>query len=131
MLKIKTYLDRSAVHGIGLFAGDDIGRGTTIWEYHPGVDLSFSRERWLELLNTLAPAARDTIRRQSYKERELFHLCLDHAQFMNHSRERGNVGNDRRHNTMFALLPIGKGEELLCDYFEFSDPDDYHLAFLG
>jgi len=28
-------------------------------------------------------------------------------------------------------LAIGKGEELLCDYFEFSDPDDYHLAFLG
>jgi len=31
MLKVQTYLDRSAVHGTGLFAKQAIKRGTVVW----------------------------------------------------------------------------------------------------
>ena len=38
MLKVKTYLDKSSIHGIGLFANQDIKKGTLVWAFTEGVD---------------------------------------------------------------------------------------------
>ena len=39
MLLVRTYLDRSAIHGIGLFAAERIPKGTVLWRLEPSIDL--------------------------------------------------------------------------------------------
>ena len=58
MLKVKTYLAVSAVHGIGLFADQDIPGGAAIWEFNPMVDLEFSCEEWQQLRKSISPDPR-------------------------------------------------------------------------
>jgi len=130
MLKVKTYLDCSTTHGIGLFAGEDIAAGAEIWEFNPKIDLTFSPSQWGEIMKSLVPAGRNTLRRYSYKENGSYCLCLDNAQFMNHSQDCCNVGNDKAKDVMFALVDIRNGEELLCNYRDYSDWDDAHLRCL-
>jgi SET domain-containing protein len=127
MLTIATYLDRSGLHGIGLFAAEPIARGRLVWEFNPLIDLEFSDEQWREMERKAAPESFGHIRRYSYKEGNRFYLCVDNAQFMNHSREAANVANDKTSNTMVACADIRKGEELLCNYFEYCDSDDFNL----
>ncbi|MGV1098243.1 SET domain-containing protein [Thiovibrio sp. JS02] len=127
MFTIDTYLDRSTVHGIGVFTGQDLAAGQVIWQFNPLVDLVFSPEKWREVEQHIAPQSFAMLQRYAYKENGSFHLCLDNAQFMNHCDANANVANDRDTNTMFAKIPLKKGEELLCNYFEYSDDDDFHL----
>ena len=130
MLKIHTYLDRSATHGIGIFAAEDIPEGTLVWEFNPRIDLTYTPEEWRALKTEVAPACFTALERYSYKENDRFHLCIDNAQFMNHSESDYNVVNTA-HNTMLARCNIRRGEELLCNYFQYSDADDVHAERLA
>ncbi|MEW6290377.1 MAG: SET domain-containing protein [Thermodesulfobacteriota bacterium] len=127
MLIIDTYLDRSSLHGIGVFAAEDVARGRVVWEFNPLLDLEFTAAQWREMQRQAAPASFKHIRRYSYKENNRFYLCVDNAQFMNHSNDAANVANDKTSNTMVASTDIRKGEELLCNYFEYCDSDDFNL----
>lgn len=130
MLKINTYLDRSATHGIGIFAAEDIAAGALIWEYNPQVDLTYTPDQWQALQAAVAVPCFTTLERYSYKENDRYHLCIDNAQFMNHSESEYNVVNTA-HNTMLARCDIRRGEELLCNYFQYSDADDVHAERLA
>jgi SET domain-containing protein len=33
MLLVKTYLDKSAIHGLGVFAGEVIRKGAKVWRF--------------------------------------------------------------------------------------------------
>ena len=130
MLRINTYLDSSTIHGIGIFAGEDIPQGTLIWEYNPMVDLTYTVDQWETLRRAVAEASFTALQRYSYKEGGRYHLCIDNAQFMNHSDSRYNVVNTAA-NTMLACCHIRQGEELLCNYFQYSDVDDVHAQWLA
>ena len=129
MLKVKTYLAVSPVHGIGVFADEDIRRGTVIWEFNPAVDLRYSREEWQKLKESISPQSFAALERYTYKENNYYWLCLDNAQFMNHCEEHYNVVNEIS-CLMRARWDIKRGEELLCNYFQYSDLDDVHLRCL-
>ncbi|HIJ78554.1 MAG: SET domain-containing protein [Desulfobulbaceae bacterium] len=131
MLIVKTYLDRSTIHGIGIFAGEQIACDAPIWEFNPAVDLEFTVEQWLAMKKTISPQSFNNLLRSSYKENNRIYLCMDNAQFMNHSTEIANIRQDEIRNTMHAKRTIQCGEELLCDYFAYSDPDDLHLKSLN
>jgi len=45
MLLIKTYLDKSPIHGIGVFAGEFIKKGTQVWEFNPLIDIILTPEQ--------------------------------------------------------------------------------------
>ena len=124
MLKVKTYLDRSKIHGIGLFSDQIISTGQEVWSFHPKIDLVIEPDEWLTMEREVAEASFSQIRRLAYKENGKIHLCLDNAQFMNHSRILNNITNLKDTNTMIATRQIEVGEELLCNYFEFCDQDD-------
>ena len=128
MLRVKTYLDKSPVHGIGIFAGEDIAAGTMIWEFNPLVDLEFSPDRWEEMRRTVCPASFREIEKYAYKEKNRIVVCLDNAQFMNHDEKAYNVANSPDGNAMTARGPIAAGQELLCNYFDYCDADDINLA---
>ena len=44
MLKIKTKIHESKIHGIGLFADQFIPKGTVTWSYDTGLDSTYSKE---------------------------------------------------------------------------------------
>lgn len=129
MLKVKTYLAVSPVHGIGVFADEDITGGTAIWEFNSAVDLRYSCEEWQKLKESISLQSFSALERYSYKENNVYWLCLDNAQFMNHCAERYNVVNEIS-CLMKARWDIKRGEELLCNYFQYSDIDDVHLISL-
>lgn len=129
-MTVKTYLDRSRIHGIGLFADQCIPKGTAVWIFNGLVDLVFDESNWERLKEELSPMSFQTITRYSYKEKGCYTLCLDNAQFMNHSATEDNVMQDRSANVMLAKKDIEQGEELLCDYFSYSDGDDHHIVKL-
>jgi SET domain-containing protein len=118
MLLVKTYLDRSRIHGIGLFAAERIPAGTVIWRRSPEIDLLLDSDQ----LGRLHPAARAQIEKYTYLDRMLGRLvlCGDDARFFNHS-EAPNCHDfpDEDGGTTVAARDIEEGEELTSNYAAF------------
>ena len=68
MLKVKTYLDRSGIHGIGLFAGEKIKANQHVWAFHPMVDLVLEPSQWLTMEKEVAETSFAQVRQLAYKE---------------------------------------------------------------
>jgi len=117
MLKVKTRIAPSPIHGIGLFAGEPIPAGTVIWEYDPPFDLPFKREQ----LEPLPVPARQQVEKYSYFEKEIgaFVLCGDDSRFMNHSETPNTV--EMPGPRTVAAQDIRVGEEITCNYAELGD----------
>ena len=131
MLKVKTFLDRSLVHGIGLFASEAIVAGQEVWAFHPKIDLAIKLDDWQTIGEEVAEPAFQQIRQLAYKEDNQMYICLDNAQFMNHCSSATNIGNLKITNSMVATRDISPGEELLCNYYEFCDHDDEGLQHIS
>jgi uncharacterized protein len=115
MLLVKTYLDRSRIHGIGLFAAEPIPRGTVLWTLHPAIDIQLGPE----VFETLVPAAREQIVKYSYLDPVLrkYVLCGDDARFFNHDDDPNCLDvPDGQGGRTIAKRDIAAGEELTCDY---------------
>ncbi len=123
MLLVKTYLDRSPIHGIGIFAAEPISAGTVVWRLHPGIDLLLEPD----VLEGLAPPARIQIEKYTYLDPVLKKrvLCGDDARFFNHD-ERPNCHDfpDEDGGVTVAARTIAAGEELTRDYARI----DLHFA---
>ena len=52
MLLVKTYLDKSKVHGLGVFAGQSIRKGAKIWRFVYGFDRFYTRKRLAKLMRS-------------------------------------------------------------------------------
>lgn len=109
MLLVKTKIDQSPIHGIGLFADEDIPKGTVVWEFDPLIDKAISPED----IKSLRPLARELIDTYAFYDNGKYVLCGDHARFTNHSDDP-NLGSTP--DTSFALRDIKKGEEITDNY---------------
>lgn len=110
MLCVPTYVAESSIHGVGLFTPAAIERGTTIWEFTPGVDWEIRPAE----LEAFPEPYRSRLFSFSYlDERGLYVLCGDNARFMNHS---DTPSCDDSGEKTVACRMIGAGEELTCDY---------------
>jgi len=49
MLLVKTYLNKSKIHGIGLYAGQFIPKGKAIYRCSPGLDINLSKKQFNKL----------------------------------------------------------------------------------
>lgn len=115
MLLVKTKLDLSDIHGIGLFADEFIQKGTVIWRFDSPFDSRFD-ERQIE---QLPESSREQIKKYSYREKQsgLYVLCGDDARFFNHSATPNCFDfQDENQDITVARRDIRKGEELTCDY---------------
>ncbi|WP_291741329.1 SET domain-containing protein [Bauldia sp.] len=119
---VPNYLDRSPIHGIGIFARDSIPEGTRVWEFTPGFDQVFSDVE----LATLKPLEREAILFYCYVEQGLnsLVLCCDNARHFNYADDP-NCG-PRDHSVQgflsaFALRDIAAGEELTYSTAEDAD----------
>ena len=114
MLLVKTYLGKSRIHGLGVFAGEFIRKGTKIWRFVEGFDRVYSPREFARL----PQEAKDFIRRYGYRADGEIMLTLDHDRHVNHS-ENSNIGYRNGHAV--AVRDIPKGTEITNDYREF-DP---------
>ena len=112
MLLVKTYLDKSRIHGLGVFAGEFIPKGTKIWRFVIGFDRYYSRKQFTKL----PKPAKDFIKLHGYQWKNEILLSMDHDTFMNHSDDP----NTYFHNGyVIARRDIRKGDEITNDYHAF------------
>ena len=116
MLLVRTYLDRSASHGIGVFAAELVPAGAVVWRFTPGFDLDLDPA----VIEAQPPHFRERLLHYGYIDPRLdrYILCCDDARFLNHSDDP-NLESDYthdRHGVDIAIRDIGAGEEMTVDY---------------
>ncbi len=115
MLVVRTYLDKSPIHGFGIFAREAIAKGEIVWQFHEKLDIKFSPEEF----EALPASVKEEIEWHMYEPETggPFYYEATMGKYMNHSREA---------NVDFSEFGFGKsvrdiapGEELTCDYRHF------------
>ena len=112
MLKVKTYIKPSEIHGIGLYAGEDIQAGTVVGKLNEW-DLKIPVE---EVPEELHESFGFYFSLQG--EGTFYQTYFDNMRFMNHSDDNNCVDHD---DVCVAVRSIKKGEELTCDYTLFDE----------
>jgi len=127
MYCIKTYVDKSPIHGLGVFAGEDIAEGTKIWEFVEGFDQVIPEEN----VAKFPQQAQDYLETYAYVLNGKLFLCGDHGVYTNHS-DVPNTGpapgaaEDNGYGYEVALRDIKKGEEITSDYRVFDEVSRDH-----
>src|ERR1051325_12156394 len=111
MLLVKTYLGKSRIHGLGVFAGQPIRKHAKIWRFVYGFDRYYTRKR----IAKLPKAARDYIKLHGYQWKNEILLSMDYDTFMNHSE---NPNTYYANGFVLARNNIRKGEEITNDRSE-------------
>jgi uncharacterized protein len=120
MLLVKTRLGQSPIEGLGVFAAENIKKGTIVWQFVPGVDLLISPKE----LQLLPSAVVEHCKRYAYLHNVTgeYVLCGDDARFVNHSDDPNTMGvyppGDNQ-GLDIAVRDIREGEELTSDYQSF------------
>ncbi len=112
MLLVRTHVAPSAIHGLGVFADEDVAAGQPVWEFAPGLDLVIP----FETVAGLPEAFRQFLIVYAYESAECpggVVLSCDSAKYLNHS-EAPNCESSGPLNR--ALRTIVAGEEITCDY---------------
>ncbi len=116
MLLVRTVVRESAIHGLGVFADQDIPRGTVIWTFDPLID----RVLRLDDLDRLPEHVRLFVEVYSeyFADLGLLVLSGDNDRFTNHSADPNTVVvlPNGPEATVIAVRDIAAGEEITCDY---------------
>lgn len=125
MLIVPTYLDRSAIHGFGVFAKEFIPKGTQIWKFHPLFDIRISAEEFARL----PVSSQAELEVHMYEPEAGGDLYYESTmgKYMNHSREP-NVDFSVVYEG-WSTRDINPGDELTCDYRHFM-ADVSHIDYL-
>lgn len=125
MLIVPTYLEKSPIHGFGVFAKEFIPKGTKVWEFNPIFDIVLSEEEFA----ALPASSKEEIEIHLYQPDEGGELYYESTmgKYMNHSRapnvDFSEVGKG------WAMRDIEAGEEMTCDYRDFM-ADVSHIEYL-
>lgn len=119
---VKTYLDKSPIEGIGLFAAEFISKDTLIWQLIEPFDLVLDKRIWDSIKDNLhqwyAEPMSNYLLRYYYEKGGKCVFCGDDARFANHSN---NANTRSIFDKQWAKRDIRKGEEIFCNYFEIND----------
>lgn len=108
MFKVRTKLGRSEIHGIGLFADEDIPKGGLIYE-EGEFTVKFSKEK----RDSMPEIQRKFLDAYAPFRDGHYYISIDDDRFMNHS-ESPNTHQDGA--CIYATVDIANGQELTCDY---------------
>lgn len=120
MLLIKTYLKKSPIHGVGVFASEFIKKGTIIWRFDDFLDQKIS----LTYYHLLPEIQKIFINHYGYLSifSQKYIICLDDARYMNHSNSPNTEGKYDSSNPEgydVATRDIFPDQEITCDYTTF------------
>jgi len=129
MLMVKTRLGLSDIAGIGLFAAEDIPRGTVTWRFLGDFDRLLTQAE----IDSLPEPARSNLLDHVYLNEASgkFVLCADNARFMNHADNPNTEGVHEPgaiDGYDVATRDIRAGEEMTCDYRTFDAHVDRKLG---
>lgn len=115
MLLVKAGARPSSIHGLGLFAGQDIPAGTPVARWSRDVDYRMMTTGWY----ALPPRLRDFLYDYVWDGPDgMVYGTADAGRFTNHSNSP-NLRWDEQVKTSFAVRDIVEGEELTENYGEF------------
>jgi len=125
MLLVKTKVQESAIHGLGLFADQFIPKGTEIWKFTPGFDVKFTKEQVLSFPKIL----QIFIYTYAWKSKKSGLYChsVDDGRFFNHCSNPNSLSeyrDDEEESVNVALRDIQIGEEITNNYSAFEDEND-------
>ena len=116
-------LDTSPLHGIGLFAGEDISKGKIVYTASPILDVNISQEQF----DSLNEKERQEVRWWGFfdEPNKKWHVDFDMSRVVNHSYS-STITQDPQHSEAYliAARDIKKGEELTQNYLEFETAED-------
>lgn len=113
MILVKTRLDKTQRGDLGLYAAEDIPKGTEVWKMDSFFDLTLESS----FVESMTDEARKYVKKYSYlTPKGVWIMHVDDARFLNHSDDPNLVDYEQ---TTVALRDIQAGEELTCDYYSF------------
>ncbi|MEK7113453.1 MAG: SET domain-containing protein [Patescibacteria group bacterium] len=126
MLTVKTKLKESGVEGMGLFADEDISKGTVTWRFDKDIDIVFDPED----VEKMPKEKQNLIKKYAflsiYSGKYIY--SIDDSRFINHSAKNFNVINRTKEMKGDELIEVAsrdikKGEEILVNYRDFDAHD--------
>ena len=114
MFLIDTYLDKSKIEGIGVFAKENVKKGEKIKEVRPEFEIEFDKENLPRMPLALARMV-DNYAYEREKGSKIVVLGIDNEKYLNHSDDP-SVNDDG-----IALKDINIGDEITIDYRDFDD----------
>ena len=119
MLIINTYLDKSKIHGVGVFADEFIKNKTLISKIIPGLDCIVEKNSLKNLDYSIQKHFNDYAYNYDL-DSNLLVLELGNTNYINHS-DSSNIDNEG-----YASRDINIGEELTCNYKLFDSSCNYN-----
>ena len=123
MIHISYKLKASDLHGVGLFADEDIKKGQLIYTASPLLDLNITQEQF----DSLEQKEKDEVLWWGFFDQpsKMWHVDFDVSKFINHSSD-ATITQDDNHDEAYliATRDIQTGEELTQNYLEFETQDD-------
>jgi len=123
MIHISYQLKASDLHGIGLFANEDIKEGQLIYTASHLLDLNITQEQF----DALQQKEKDEILWWGFFDQpsQMWHVDFDVSKFINHSSD-ATVTQDANHDEAYLVAgrDIQSGEELTQNYLEFETQED-------
>lgn len=126
MLMVNTYIGPSRIHGTGLFAARDISEGEEIWSYHPVTCQKYTVSKFLHQCYKLSFEEILSLLNYSYIRDNFVYSINDNTKYINHSL-RANVALVSPFSEV-AIKNIKKGEEILENYFDSYDENDFYFV---
>jgi SET domain-containing protein len=123
MIHIAYKLKSSDLHGVGLFADEDIKKGQLVYTASPLLDLNITQEQF----DRLDQKEKDEVLWWGFFDQpsKMWHVDFDVSKFINHSSD-ATVTQDENHDEAYliAVRDIKSGEELTQNYLEFETQED-------
>jgi SET domain-containing protein len=113
MLLVRTYLAKSKINGIGLFAAARIPAGTEVWRKVNDIDIEFKPETVLGM----PLLYQEFLRHFCLIDKGSYLLCGDNSRFINHSLNANICEEDSTGTLMIAAIDIEPNEEITENYF--------------
>ena len=116
MLLVNTYVGKSEIEGVGVFAAEPIARGTRLWRF----DDEFDRLVPVEKYRSAEPLVKQLFDRYAYPSPDKPGFIVyetDNGRFMNHSDHPNSDFSDE--GGARATRDIAAGEEITCNYGDF------------
>jgi hypothetical protein len=116
MMTVSVKVRESKIHGTGVYAAQDIRKGSVIWMFTPGLDHVMTDYS----VNHAEPRVQKFVMDRGYHSltKPQWVVCCDEAQFLNFPPEdqAANIelgGEQDGENLLLAARDIANGEELL------------------
>lgn len=113
MLLIKTKIGPSKIHGIGLFADQNIDKGSLIFR-ESEFTITFTKDQY----NSFPDIQKHFLDVYGYFEDNVWKCSLENERFINHSDDPNTISIGTE---LLASMQISAGEELTADYNSFCE----------